>query len=111
MQSKKSIGFPNAYFAITAFALTVFITMPMASAQEIPKNGKELFEGKCARCHGKDGTKGRFGAKNLQLSVLNDAMLFQIISEGKSFMPSWKKKFTAIQIKMIMDYIKTLRKP
>lgn len=81
----------------------------LASAQQTP-SGQQLFETKCARCHGNDGAKGRFGAKNLQLSVLSDAMLFQIISDGKSFMPSWKKKLNEVQIKTVIGYIKTLRK-
>lgn len=86
------------------------MAIPTLSAQEIPKIGRQLFESKCKRCHGKDGAKGWFGAKNLQLSVLNDAMLFQTISEGKSAMPPWKKKLTAAEIKTIIAYIKTLRK-
>eukprot|EP01132_Coremiostelium_polycephalum_P017087 gene17087-20494_t len=46
--------------------------------------GKALFENKCIRCHGKDGTKGMFGAKNLQESRLANDVLLRIISDGKS---------------------------
>lgn len=89
--------------------ITIMATQFLA-AQDVPKTGQQLFESKCKRCHGKDGAKGWFGAKNLQLSVLNDAMLFQTISDGKSAMPSWKKKLSPTEIKTIIDYIKTLRK-
>jgi len=72
--------------------------------------GERLFRKKCAFCHGKSGTKGLFGAKNLQKSNLNDQEYFNTISNGKNAMPSWKTKLTTEQINQIITYIKTLRK-
>jgi cytochrome c6 len=72
--------------------------------------GKHLFRKKCAFCHGKSGTKGLFGAKNLQKSILTDQEYFSTISNGKNVMPSWKNKLTEDQINQIIIYIKTLRK-
>ncbi|WPU91159.1 cytochrome c [Mucilaginibacter sabulilitoris] len=79
-------------------------------AQTIQPPGKALFENKCAKCHGNDGTKGRWGAKNLHISKLNDDELFRTISTGKGFMPKWSKKLTQAQILIVIEYIKTLRK-
>ena len=74
------------------------------------ENGKTLFTNHCAKCHGDDGTKGRFGAKNLQASTLTVPEYFRIISDGKRIMPSWKKKLSADEINQVITYIQTLRK-
>jgi mono/diheme cytochrome c family protein len=81
-----------------------------ARAQNDPLISKALFEKKCATCHGNDGTKGRFGAKNLQISKLNDDELFTTINTGKGIMPKWGKKLTQTQILSVIEYVKTLRK-
>ncbi|MCL9804319.1 cytochrome c [Flavobacterium amniphilum] len=75
-----------------------------------PGNGKKLFESKCARCHGKDGTKGLFGAKNLQKSKLTDAEYTKVITNGIAFMPAWKKRLSGDQITEVIHYIKELKK-
>ncbi|HEY9048889.1 MAG TPA: cytochrome c, partial [Ohtaekwangia sp.] len=71
--------------------------------------GRKVYEQHCVRCHGKDGTRGQFGAKNLQISILSDVELQTIIRNGKRIMPSWKKKLSAEQITLVTDYIKSLR--
>jgi cytochrome c6 len=76
----------------------------------IPVNGRGLFESKCARCHGKDGTRGLFGAKNLQTSKLTEDERIHIITHGKRIMPSWKNKLSETQIKLVAQYIQTLRR-
>lgn len=72
--------------------------------------GKELFEQNCSKCHGYDGSKGKFGAKNLQKSTLTNEQYFRIIQKGKGIMPSWEKKLTREQIIDITSYIKTFKK-
>lgn len=72
-------------------------------------NGKEIFEKKCAKCHGKDGTKRLFGAKKLQESILTSAETLEIITNGKGKMPSWKENLTTEQINEVATYIATLR--
>jgi cytochrome c6 len=74
------------------------------------KTGKVVFEAKCVRCHGQNGTKGRFGAANLQASRMQDAKIVQIISAGKNWMPAWEKKLQPAEISAVADYVKTLRK-
>jgi mono/diheme cytochrome c family protein len=81
-----------------------------AYAQNPPLTGRALFEKKCATCHGNDGTRGRWGAKNLQISKLDNNELLNTISNGRGIMPNWGKKLSAIQISSVMEYIKTLRK-
>ena len=68
--------------------------------------GQKLYEQHCARCHGKDGTKGLFGARDLQQSVLPDAAIVLQIEKGKGFMPPFRKKLTVDEISEVMLYIK-----
>ena len=72
--------------------------------------GELLFEKHCSACHGLDGTKGRFGARNLQKSVLSDKQYQRIIVKGKGIMPSWDKKLAPNEIIEIIVYIKTLKR-
>ncbi|PWV56806.1 cytochrome c [Chitinophaga sp. S165] len=76
-----------------------------------PGEGKTLYEHHCSRCHGTDGARGLFGAKNLQKSLLPDTAIALQIRNGKRIMPSFKKKFTPDQINEVSAYIKTLRIP
>jgi mono/diheme cytochrome c family protein len=87
----------------------VFILMQPAVAQQPEVQGKKIYENKCARCHGKDGTRGLFGAKNLKVSRLNDNDLYKTISNGRDIMPSWKDKLTPESIQTVIRYVKTLR--
>ncbi|MGH2665612.1 c-type cytochrome [Flavobacterium sp.] len=77
---------------------------------EGPGDGKAIFENECSKCHGKDGARGRFGAKNLQKSRLTDAEYLKIISNGKSIMPAWKRRLSGEQINQVINYVKELKK-
>jgi len=79
-------------------------------AQNPPLTGRALFEKKCATCHGNDGTRGRWGAANLQISKLGNDELLYTISNGRGIMPNWGKRLSTIQISSVIEYIKTLRK-
>lgn len=74
------------------------------------RSGKLLFNRYCIRCHGAEGNKGKFGAKNLQKSTLDDEQYNSIIRNGKGIMPAWEKRLTSMQISSIIKYIKSLRK-
>jgi len=78
-------------------------------ASDINK-GKEIFESKCAKCHGADGTKGKWGAKNLQISKVSDSEMKAIITNGKRMMPAWGKHLTDDELLSVMNYVRTLRK-
>jgi len=91
----------NKYIAI------LLLSCGLISAQQ--KSGKTVFEAKCAKCHGVTGTKGRFGAANLQLSRLQTADMIRIISKGKNWMPSWERNLKSGEIIEVAEYVKTLR--
>lgn len=79
--------------------------------QEKPsiEKGKNIFFANCVRCHGTDGAKGKWGAKNLKQSTLSRTAVVNQISNGKGWMPSWKNRLTNTDIESVADYIKTLR--
>jgi cytochrome c6 len=93
-----------------------FVIISLCSFTNLPgrkadiSNGREIFESKCAKCHGSDGTKGKWGAKNLQVSKLLDSDMKTIITNGKRIMPAWGKRLTEDEILSVIDYVKTLRR-
>ena|SRR5579859_4442279 len=87
-------------------------TTPIPAYHQVAKpgvTGQELFNHHCIHCHGADGTKGFFGAKNLRKSVLPDSAIVLQIQKGKGFMPSFRKKVTPDEISQLVSYVKTLR--
>lgn len=91
----------------------LFLSLGANSAKaqtNISEIGKTIFEHKCQRCHGSDGTKGLFGAKNLQVSNLANTELITIISKGRRGMPRWEKKLSQAAIESVAAYVKSLRK-
>lgn len=90
---------------MAAVVLLAFTTHEKTATQ----SGKTIFSTNCVRCHGADGTKGKWGAKNLKQSKLTDPALVNIISKGKGFMPSWKNTLTQDEIEAVAEYVKTLR--
>lgn len=99
------------FFLITASiaGLTVFFSFAPQKPR-VARTGKELFERHCKQCHGKDGTRGLFGARNLQTSLLTDDALYMTIAKGRKVMPSWEKKLDSTEMELVVDYVKTLRK-
>ncbi len=71
---------------------------------------KDLFEKKCATCHGNDGTAGIGNAANLQTSQSDSASVTQQISNGKNAMPSFKSQLSGVEVQRLRNYVFTLRK-
>jgi len=93
------------------FTLIAVVIPVIISAQPFPtvSNGKTLFIKNCTNCHGEDGAKGKWGAKDLRKSRLNDEALFYKISTGGWVMPAWGKILSPKELHAVADYIKTLR--
>lgn len=103
---KRSLIFIAGIAGIMAF----FSFTPPDQKPRLEKTGQELFERYCKQCHGKDGTRGLFGAKNLQISQLTDEALYTTIAKGRKVMPAWEKKLDANQLNLVVTYVKALRK-
>jgi mono/diheme cytochrome c family protein len=83
--------------------------MLTAAFMPTPPSGEKLYRANCRQCHGVDGTRGFFGAKDLQKSRLEDISIIQQINAGKGFMPSFRNKLTPGEITAIVSYVKQLR--
>ena len=77
-----------------------------------------LYKGKCAMCHGPDGSGQTTMGKNLKLRDLrsaevqkqSDAELEKIITDGKGKMPAYKGKLPPVEITDLVKFIRTLKK-
>ena len=84
----------------------------------------ELFNKNCARCHGSDGradtqsghlyqtpdlTDPGWWKKNSRITSVRN--LRSIVTRGKGGMPAFGKKLTTSEIKLLVDRIRSFRKP
>lgn len=93
-----------------ASALILTINTGFSPIPATEKNGQQVFEKNCKQCHGKDGTKGLWGAKNLQISRLPEPELLNTIINGRKRMPAWGKVLDAGQLTLVSEYVISLRK-
>ncbi|MGY3211978.1 c-type cytochrome [Mucilaginibacter sp. HD30] len=100
----KSASFITGIFAGAVITCT-------SQAQNSPNaiNGKTLYVKHCTKCHGENGSKGQWGAKDLRKSKLGPEELFNKISAGGWIMPQWRKTFSQAEIEAVGNYVKTLR--
>jgi len=99
-----------------AVALALAGSSPVLAA-----TGPELFVKNCAPCHGKDGkartpAARKLGVKDLTLSKATDREIEKQLIEGKKDdrgqqkMPSFDKKLSPAQIKLLITVVKSFRK-
>ncbi|HZZ84757.1 MAG TPA: cytochrome c [Anaeromyxobacteraceae bacterium] len=83
-------------------AAAVLAASPAAYAHE----GAELFQKKCAACHGKDGSGNeRMGTKDLKSTKLSAAEAEKVIADGRAKMPAYKGKLADDQIKELAAHV------
>jgi cytochrome c6 len=96
---------------VSTIVLLIYIGCFLSFTQSSPvPEGKSIFDRYCVKCHGTDGTKGKWGAKNLQRSTLTEEDMIRIITNGKRIMPSWKSRLTEKNILQVISYIKSFKK-
>jgi len=107
----------NALLAL----LTAIVIVVVAVAGSTPlaaQDGPTVYKSKCAMCHGADGKGETPMGKKLNVRDLGspevqkqtDPELTNIISKGKSKMPSFEGKLTAEQIGQVLARIRDLGK-
>ncbi|WP_162946487.1 c-type cytochrome [Chitinophaga barathri] len=106
----------NRHFVIIFLALLAGMTIITGSsfknrADQPAGAGDVLYKKNCKQCHGSDGTRGMFGAKNLKLSGLEIPAIIRQIRQGKGVMPSFNRKFTEEELTVLAGYVKSLRQP
>lgn len=109
-------------FVLTAGLLLGFVsffvtgwTVTTTTAETL-QSGAAIYSAHCATCHGSDGrartAKGkRAGATDFTGEWNTDeARGIRIITNGKSEMPSFKRKLTANEIRSVFGYILRFRR-
>ncbi len=98
--------------ALAAGAFSLALTLP-AHAQ----SAETIYKGKCAACHGTDGTGSAMGKKmgvhdfhSPDVQKESDADLSSAIAKGKNKMPAYEKSLKAEEIQGLVAYIRTLGK-
>jgi len=101
----------KAFSIATAFA--VVLSLPLSAGAQ---DAAATFKGKCAGCHGADGTGSATGKKmgahdftTADVQKMSDAELTDIITNGKNKMPKYGS-LKPEEIKGLVAYIRTLKK-
>jgi cytochrome c6 len=75
----------------------------------------ELYNKKCAMCHGKDGVakpmaKGSGNFNDPEWQKVNPVEgVVKVMSEGKGKMPGYDGKLTPDEIRAVAEYVKTMK--
>jgi mono/diheme cytochrome c family protein len=104
---------------IGLLAFPIVATLLLSSAPVLAQNdAASLFKGKCAACHGADGSGNTTVGKSMKIRDFHspdvqkqtDPQLTDMITNGKGAMPSYKGKLTDDQIKELVGYVRELTK-
>lgn len=96
--------------SLSLLSAAAFISFSHALATPQAANGQDIYERKCARCHGDDGTPKKRNIPHLKKSKISDAETIGIITNGEDKMPAFAKKLSAQEIKAVAAYVKEFRK-
>lgn len=72
--------------------------------------GAKLFSMHCTLCHGKDGTLGLNGAKDLTRSLLTKEEMVAIVANGKGVMMPYKNALSKAELEAVVAHVRTLRR-
>ncbi len=106
-------------FVLAACLLLPFATLAQTATQPAGADKKEdgptLYNAKCAMCHGKDGVakkmaqgSGNFKDPNWQKEWTVEKIL-EVSTKGKNKMPKFEGKLTTVQLKLVAEFVKTLK--
>lgn len=107
---------------VTSSFITVLMAMtistwhaPMAST--LVNDAAKLYETKCARCHGADGTPTQAGQKmktpdlrSSEVQKKTDDQLFKAIAKSEKSFHQFEKSMSEKEIRQLVGYIRTLGK-
>jgi mono/diheme cytochrome c family protein len=100
--------------ALLSVVTTCITVTGMLQAQDA---ASDLYDHKCAVCHGKDGLGNTAKGKKVHVKDVHvnmkdsEADMIKAVTEGKGDdMDSYKKEFTADQIKALVAYYRSLGK-
>lgn len=93
--------------------LTVTLVLP--SGLRAQQSTEDIYNHKCAVCHGKDGLGHTLKGKKVHVKDVHanmkdsEAAMIKVVTDGKGEnMDSYKKEYTPAQIKALVDYYRSL---
>ena len=100
---------------ILVLSVAVVGALLLAPGLAADEEVKSIYDKKCAMCHGKDGVAKKLGKGSANLNdpewqektTLEE--IIRVTAEGEGKMPGYEDKLTPEQIKLVAEYIKTLR--
>jgi mono/diheme cytochrome c family protein len=115
-KNRKSLTHATAILAAVVAGSILFpISNVTVNAAQDSAATTATFKTKCALCHGPDGSGSEVGKsmnvpdfRSDAVQKPSDAELAQIVSDGKSGMPSFKGSLTADQIHALVKHVRTL---
>ena len=112
MNAIRRFGFCVPTLALLGFVATGLVRPVTAWAQQ---PGEDVYDHKCAVCHGKDGLGNTAKGKKVKVKDVHvnmkdsEAQMIKVVSDGKGDdMDSYKKLYTPEQIKQLVDYYRSL---
>ena len=92
--------------------MTLLAAAGAPAAEEFPpelvKQGEQLYNGRCLRCHGaRLATVGGFTYDLRLLTPAQRDRFFQAVANGKGAMPAWGDILKAGQIEALWAYVQT----
>lgn len=101
-----------------ALLALVLLVVVFTVTPSLAQDAAATFKGKCAMCHGADGsgktTMGeKFGIRDLRSTDVQkqtDAQLSEIVTKGKNKMPAYDGKLTKEQIDQLVAFVRDLGK-
>ena len=79
------------------------------------RSAEDIYNHKCAVCHGKDGAGNTAMGKSVHIKSVHDTMkdseadMVKAVTDGKGeYMDAYGKQFTADQIKALVEYYRSL---
>lgn len=100
-----------------ALALSGFVAdcLTVPGTLRAQQTAEDIYNHKCAVCHGKDGLGNTVKGKKVHVKDVHanmkdsEAQMVKIVTEGKGDdMDSYKKEYTADQIKALVEYYRSL---
>ena len=83
------------------------LTEEFLSDPEQIRQGQELFQGQCAKCHGKGAYPGK--APKLNVKKLTPEDVYLRVAYGFRRMPAWEDVFSDEELMAITAYVKSDR--
>lgn len=102
---------------VFATAAAIAVVCLLSLSAQAQSTSETLYKGKCAACHGADGTGSATGKKmgahdftTAAVQGMSDAELTDTITNGKNKMPKYGASLKPEDIKGLVAYIRTLKK-